>query len=71
MGDVVDAVDDFVHGLADRPDEFTVESLDAELKALFSRLESSGNFERGPDAEPLLGTDTWLRAQLKRIESLA
>jgi hypothetical protein len=70
MGDLVEAVDDFVHALADRPDEYTVEALDREFQGLFARLEASGRFRRRPDAPPLVGKDEWLRAQLARIAGI-
>lgn len=70
MGDLVEVVDDFVHALADRPDEYTVEILDREFQGLFTRLEASGRFRRRPDAPPLVGKDQWLRVQLVRIQGI-
>jgi len=70
MGDLVEAVDDFVHALADRPEEYTVEVLDREFQGLFARLQASGRFRRRPDAPPLVGKETWLGAQLARIRAI-
>jgi hypothetical protein len=70
VGDLTEAVTAFLHGLADRPDDWTIESLDRAFRAFFARLEASGRFRRGPDAEPLIGKQQWLAAGLKRIRNI-
>ncbi len=70
MGDLVEAVDDFVHALAERPEEYTVEALDREFQGLFVRLERSGRYRRLPDAPTLVTKELWLGAQLSHIRQI-
>ncbi|MBI4494189.1 MAG: hypothetical protein HY690_15480 [Chloroflexi bacterium] len=69
FGDFVAAVDTFTRSLAERPDDYTIEALDAEYRRLLVRLEASGQFRR-VDCPEIVPVSLYLEAQLRRIERL-